>query len=315
MHSIPKYFNRLVFFFSCGLFVASLVSARAPVTVHLFDDSGQEISSSLTIGSTLHVGLEGAPPWRPYRIVLRDESGLQIAATEARADGQGALEPLGMFYDSGVTPCTPPGIDPVAPKTPPEYQYSNLSEANKALVGRPLRVEIIDLGQNVVVQSRQLIMIVDPYPYVYFSDRGACLRRDFVAGENIYLSAVNASPGTLFRVFVLEAPRKSEWEEDEYDFDEAREWQPCLDASSYCPKHPEGTLLEVDGPLTTRLVPGPFPSNRGLIALARIAVDEGDTLRLQCDRATQRSMVFDREGEPGDGHSSSWTCPPCPPDN
>lgn len=297
---IPTY---LVILFSLLPFVGTNAAAQVQPTVHLSDSTGQTVQRELTIGNTLQVGLSNAQAWHPYKIVLRDDTGLVVAQTAGRTDGQGSLSEQGLFYDSGVVPCTPPGGEAVTPETPPLYQFPNRAQANLALAGLLMNLQVYDAATDLEVISQPIMLVEDPEPYFFFSDAGACLRLHYQDGEVVYLTAVNVLPEAQYRVFILDAPKKDYCAES-YDFDDAR------------PQYPTGSVLMMSGEVSTQFVPGPVPHDRDLTAIVRGAVNETQTETMACDVATNRPMIYAQVTPKPDGErDGDWSCPAClPPD-
>jgi hypothetical protein len=221
---VPKAFKRTSLVAAIVLSVSACV---APVTVpergaYPVDDGGRPITS-LELGSTLRVAAKGLRPNQVYDIRLgfvdHPTGSPPLSFARLAADGDGNVQPLHLWYQSGVVGCQSRG-QPTGPLPP--FLFRSFDEAEQALAGRRLEVTFIPVEPNQPVTTilpdpgasevdARLQIPVQPRrnPQVYPSDSEGCLlnsRR--VSGADMHVSGRNFEPGESVAISVVRNQRK-----------------------------------------------------------------------------------------------------------
>ena len=176
----------LLFFFLPGY----RAEARPGATIEL--SNGTLPIVRLLVGEDLWVGLRAALPGETYELRVVSPDGFWLAAEQTTTDAAGTAAPRLMWLRTGVVGC-----DFCLTADPSLYQYETFPEAELALDGMPLSIEVWTLGGQLVA-SASLPIEALPREIVYTSNHAGCPRQVFNAGEPIYLTFlhVDRSSGT-----------------------------------------------------------------------------------------------------------------------
>ena len=190
---------------ACGLLLSVLtlcvgaVPAQA-VDLVLLDDKDQPITQ-LVIGTDLRFAVTGAVPYAKYRVEVRNDYNLSIAAAETRADANGVSNPRTAWEKTGVVGCTP-----CAEPNLRFNVYETFEDARVDLDGRKLVVNLIDPGTQTVLDTKSLNLVVNPTRLlIYPADGSGCPNFDRLRGDNIHLILSGLPTAvTEVRIFVIE---------------------------------------------------------------------------------------------------------------
>lgn len=161
------------------LLAAAAPAAAAPI-VQL--SNGSLATSQLPVGDDLWVGLKAADPGVTYDFRLLSPEGVLITGAYATADAAGAVAPTFLWGRTGVVGC-----DCGAGADPDEFRFETYEQAETALSGKSLYLQVLTLG-GVQVTRAPVPTLAMRREISYFSDAAGCPRRTFKAAEAIYLS-------------------------------------------------------------------------------------------------------------------------------
>ncbi|MCH9651366.1 MAG: hypothetical protein K0U98_24280 [Deltaproteobacteria bacterium] len=193
--------SALVCAFLCAFLLTPSASAER-LEVQLTDDRLKPVSS-LVIGESLFVGLNGLEPNSSYQVRLLDESGFMVSYYQLTSDPSGMIEPSALWYDSGVVGCE---LVSAVPEDP--YRYATYREAEERLHGRQFRLVVSatkkgkgkdserDAAPEEPIATAIVPMTRSEEPRVYLSDATGCPQFGVMTGgeertRDIYLSAEN----------------------------------------------------------------------------------------------------------------------------
>lgn len=160
----------------------STFARTAPAQPQIVLSNGELPMTRLVVGEHLVAQLKAGVPGQVYDFVLRSSDGAEIARATAEADAAGAAGPVLLWAYSGVVGC-----DPGAAADPDRLRFRFFAEAEEALAGRELVVEV--LGGLRKRELRQVLPVfAGDQELPYFSGADGCLRRFFRAAEPVYLS-------------------------------------------------------------------------------------------------------------------------------
>lgn len=212
------------------------------------DGGGREIRE-LEVGSSLEVGARGLEPGALYEFRLGidgDGAGsLEDAVSFARttADGLGAIDPLILWYQSGVVGCSPRA----EARLDHPWTFRTFDEASAALAGRDLVVSVhrVDRGESAAepVSVIRLPVLQRAHAFIYPSDADGCLLNSSEIGTaDVYVSGRDFEPGTTIELAVV--PNQRRWHVGD----------PIVDVTgSAMAAEPERVVVDSSGRFTARL--------------------------------------------------------------
>lgn len=179
-----------------NLILASLIglALAAPGTAQsIFVHRQGATVNDHVLGTNLRVSVNGAQPQTPYLLSLRDETGLQIASLQTRADSSGAISPAVLWERSGVVGC-----DSNASPNPNLYRFTHFEDA-EALAGRSFSIVLTTIqSPPATVATRSLPLTASTDPFFYFSDAAACPRFNFlnILTDPAFITGIRLPLGT-----------------------------------------------------------------------------------------------------------------------
>ncbi|MEM9596664.1 MAG: hypothetical protein AAGD06_20515 [Acidobacteriota bacterium] len=148
--------------------------------------NGEKDISTLTIGDSVIVSLEGAPAFEPLTTHLLDEFGTTVASVPMTTDSFGDAAADLLWSRSGVVGC-----DPGANVDISQYRFARYEDAESILDGRTFSV-VTTKGDGTVVSTESLPMHTDStVPRYFFSDGTACPRSQLYSNDILYFHGRN----------------------------------------------------------------------------------------------------------------------------
>lgn len=184
------------------LLAAAPALARPGAVIHL--SNGSLPLAQLPVGEELYVSLSGAPASSPLEVRLYDQDGAQIRAEVVYTDAAGNSPPLWLWVETGVVGC-----DSCLAADPSAWLYATYADAETALVGQVLLVEVRTYPGGTVLASQTLPVIARPDELAYFSDAAGCPRQLFGQNEPIFLTFRRPDPSLPQRRLFLPAAAPS----------------------------------------------------------------------------------------------------------